>query len=196
MDDDFNYIGGSPCLDFANARARLERWLEAGRYGELLSWSVEAGTLDEDEARRLQKLAAAAPDLARATLERAVALSAALRRLFSALAEGESPAGVDLVTVNAELVEAMSHARVVEGDGAFAWSWAAADKDPARVLWPIARSAAELLVSEESAQVKRCAADTCRWLFVDSSRNHRRRWCDMKVCGNRAKVRRFRARAQ
>jgi len=33
----------------------------------------------------------------------------------------------------------------------------------------------------------------CRWLFLDTSKNHTRRWCDMKVCGNRIKARRFKA---
>jgi predicted RNA-binding Zn ribbon-like protein len=39
--------------------------------------------------------------------------------------------------------------------------------------------------------LKHCAADDCGWLFLDRSRNHARRWCDMKVCGNNAKARRF-----
>ena len=56
-------------------------------------------------------------------------------------------------------------------------------------------SAAELLVSPQRNHVKRCASATCLWLFLDETRNHQRRWCDMKVCGNRAKVRAHRARA-
>jgi len=41
-----------------------------------------------------------------------------------------------------------------------------------------------------------CAADDCAWVFLDTSKNHSRRWCDMKACGNRAKARRFNARQQ
>lgn len=44
------------------------------------------------------------------------------------------------------------------------------------------------------ARLKACAADDCRWAFVDRSRNLSRNWCAMGVCGNRAKVRRYRAR--
>ncbi|HEV2391667.1 MAG TPA: CGNR zinc finger domain-containing protein [Verrucomicrobiae bacterium] len=40
-----------------------------------------------------------------------------------------------------------------------------------------------------------CQGDTCGWLFVDSSKNHSRRWCDMRDCGNRAKARRHRAKS-
>jgi predicted RNA-binding Zn ribbon-like protein len=44
------------------------------------------------------------------------------------------------------------------------------------------------------ARVRTCGVDTCRWLFLDTSKNHTRRWCNMKVCGNRVKARRFQAR--
>jgi predicted RNA-binding Zn ribbon-like protein len=58
------------------------------------------------------------------------------------------------------------------------------------MLWPIASSAADLLTSERLKKVRLCEAKTCTWLFLDESRNHSRRWCDMKVCGNREKARR------
>ena len=63
-----------------------------------------------------------------------------------------------------------------------------------RMLWPVTRSAAELLVSGELSRVRTCANDTCGWLFMDTSKNRSRRWCDMNDCGNRAKARRHYAR--
>ena len=89
---------------------------------------------------------------------------------------------------------------VAEGDGAaegeaegYAFIWPGTD-DLARPLWPLALSAGDLLTSADRERVKECAADNCSWLFLDMSRNRSRRWCDMAVCGNRAKARRFRAR--
>lgn len=64
------------------------------------------------------------------------------------------------------------------------------------MLWPVARSAAELLTSPDAQRVRECALRSCSWLFVDRSRNRRRRWCDMKTCGNRAKARRHYRRKQ
>jgi predicted RNA-binding Zn ribbon-like protein len=64
------------------------------------------------------------------------------------------------------------------------------------MLWPVVRSAAELLTSDELGRVRECAADNCAWLFLDRSKNRSRRWCDMAVCGNRDKVRRFRQRSR
>ena len=61
--------------------------------------------------------------------------------------------------------------------------------------------AARVLAIVERAQadgtwerMKACAADTCRWAFYDHSRNRSRQWCDMAVCGNRAKARSYRRR--
>ncbi len=77
----------------------------------------------------------------------------------------------------------------------FIWDWQD-DPEPAldRVLWPIIRSAAQLLIADELSRLKLCDADDCGWLFVDGSRNRSRRWCDMSDCGNRAKARRYRER--
>ena len=54
--------------------------------------------------------------------------------------------------------------------------------------WPIARSAADLLASDQLAYVRACSSKVCEWFFLDTSKNHHRRWCDMTRCGNRAKV--------
>ena len=55
-------------------------------------------------------------------------------------------------------------------------------------------SAAELLVSEKINSVKSCGG--CGWLFLDTTKSGRRRWCDMRICGNRAKSRRHYARGR
>jgi len=65
-----------------------------------------------------------------------------------------------------------------------------------RVLWSVTLTAADLLTSGDLSQVRLCDGEDCGWLFLDTSRNHSRHWCDMKDCGNRAKVRRFRTRRQ
>jgi predicted RNA-binding Zn ribbon-like protein len=55
-------------------------------------------------------------------------------------------------------------------------------------------AAARLAAAGTWPRVKLCAAETCRWAFLDESRNRSRAWCSMDVCGNRAKARAFRAR--
>ena len=60
----------------------------------------------------------------------------------------------------------------------------------ARVLAAVA----EAMADGSFARLKACRSDSCQWAFVDNARNHSRQWCDMAVCGNRAKAQRYRSR--
>ena len=52
----------------------------------------------------------------------------------------------------------------------------------------------QLLTAPELPRVKQCAGRGCSWLFLDTSKNGSRRWCEMEVCGSRAKARAYYAR--
>jgi predicted RNA-binding Zn ribbon-like protein len=75
----------------------------------------------------------------------------------------------------------------------FGWAWEAGT-EAERVLWGVARSAANLLVSSDLDRVKVCDGPGCGWMFLDGSRNRSRRWCDSRDCGNRERVRQHLAR--
>lgn len=194
----YDASGGHPGLDFANTVDRTVHrpWVDRLKsYGDLLAWSSAAGILSAG-LPELTGAARAHPRQAAAVLARARELREALYRIFAALVAGTSPAAADLARMNAELARALSRSRIEPRDDGFAWSWDAKPPELDRPLWPIVRSAAELLTSPERELVKRCASETCLWLFLDGTKNHARRWCDMKVCGNRAKMRRHRRRAR
>jgi predicted RNA-binding Zn ribbon-like protein len=162
-------------------------------YAALLRWSSEAESLTPARARRLGRVAGDQPAVAAKALERALALREAIFEVFSADAHGKAPPPAELARLNSELESALAHARVERSAAGFAWAWAF-DDEPDAPLWPNARAAAELLVSPERRLVRECASETCLWLFVDRTRNHGRRWCEMKGCGNLSKVRRHRKR--
>lgn len=66
---------------------------------------------------------------------------------------------------------------------------------PARkALAGLAIAWSELTVTGEAARLKRCAEHACAWVFWDVSKNRSRRWCSMRICGNRAKARRYTAK--
>jgi predicted RNA-binding Zn ribbon-like protein len=187
-------IGGRPCLDFANTVSTRIKGLRREyltSYQELVVWSRHAGILSDDEAGALGQYAARHPDLGAAVLERAIALRETLYRVFSAIAERREPGGADLAAVNAALREALSHLAVVPAGSEFNWGWVVDEDGLDRMLWPIARSAADLLTSRDLGKVRECAREGCDWLFVDSSKNHSRRWCSMDMCGSRVKMRRY-----
>jgi predicted RNA-binding Zn ribbon-like protein len=190
--DDFELTAGALCLDLANTvsdrpttpRERLRS------YADLLRWSRLAGVVSARGEASLGALARARPRRAARVLERAVALREAVYRIFSALARDEAPPAGDLSRLNEELRRGLARQRLDREQGRFVWAWDDSPDALDRMLWGVARSAAELLVSDEAGTVRECAAQTCGWLFVDRSRSRRRKWCDMAVCGNREKAKR------
>jgi predicted RNA-binding Zn ribbon-like protein len=115
-------------------------------------------------------------------------------RVFTAVIERWKPDATDLAVLNRELGRARAHERLTSGMRGIAWTWNAGGRDLDRILWPTVRSAADLLTSDELKRLRQCDGEDCRWLFLDTSKNRSRRWCEMADCGNRAKVRRFRRR--
>ena len=191
---DFELVGGRLCLDFVNT---LNGSRETGQteeklpgYADLVSWSRQAGVVSEREARSLLKEAARSPKEAAQAVSRARALREALYRIFDAVAHERSPSKGDMETLNAALSQAMARSELVKTADGFLWDWSTKTNALDRMLWPVARSAAELLTSEELKRARVCEAGDCTWLFMDVSKNRSRRWCDMKYCGNRAKSRR------
>lgn len=187
-------VGGRLCLDFANTvSTRIEalRREYLTTYGELVAWSHHADILTDDEAKVLLSNAARRPDLADSTLERAIVLREMIYRIFSAIADQREPEGSDLAALNTVLHETFSRLEVRWSGSGFEWAWVLDKDDFDRILWPIVRSAADLLTSEDLGRVRQCARDGCDWLFVDSSKNHSRRWCSMNMCGSRVKAHRY-----
>jgi predicted RNA-binding Zn ribbon-like protein len=196
----FEFSGGRLCLDFANTLGdrKQEHPIEGlTGYDALVVWALQAGTLAIEEAERLLETAAARPVEAEGVLHRARTLREAIYRIFSATSAGLTPDAQHLDTLNHELSAAMCNVCVVPSESGFRWGWSQdrssqGDMSLDRVLWPVVRSAADLLTSEhELARVKECAAHDCGWLFMDLSKNRSRHWCDMTSCGNRAKARRY-----
>ncbi|MFN2432125.1 MAG: ABATE domain-containing protein [Gemmatimonadota bacterium] len=189
--------GGRLCLDFVNTvdpRAGEANRDYLSTYPQLLSWGVHAGALRAEEGRQLLSHAADHPRRAGHVVEHASAFREALHRVLSAAEADTSAHEDDLEEVNRTLAGAMAHARVVPDGEGFTWEWDPVADALDRVLWPVARSAADVLTSGELARVRSCASHDCGWLFLDVSKNRSRRWCTMESCGNRAKVRRHYAR--
>ncbi|MGE5261885.1 MAG: CGNR zinc finger domain-containing protein [Acidobacteriota bacterium] len=187
-------IGGDLSLDFTNTVSNHETENpneHLHSYVALLAWARHTGILTSAMALRLQRRAAREPAEAQSVLERAITLRESLYRLVLAAAAGEKAVPADLEVLNLNLAHALPHARVVYAPEGMTWAWEYSEDALDQVLWPVARSAANLLTSDRIGRVRECTGDTCGWLFVDASKNHSRRWCSMSDCGNRAKANRF-----
>jgi predicted RNA-binding Zn ribbon-like protein len=190
----FELTAGVLCLDFVNTmderskpepKELLKHYVDLARFGE------DTGILSSQQTDRLFALSSATPEPAQHALQAAIQMREAMYEVFSAQVEKRSVPVAALLTLNQYLQMAAQHALLAPANGHFEWRFEDAPNNFEVPLWPIARSAAELLASEQLAHVGACAAETCQWLFLDTTKNHRRRWCDMKLCGNRAKFRRF-----
>lgn len=180
------------CLDFLNTLANRpsgggERLL---RYADLLRFAREAEAMTPDEIAILEAEAERRPRRAAATRRAAIALRELLYRVLVARGAGTAPLPADLEQLNRLLGRALSHRRISRSATGLGWDWDRSGAQLELPLWPIVLSAAELLTSPDGSRVRECASATCGWMFLDRSRAARRRWCDMRSCGNRAKARR------
>jgi predicted RNA-binding Zn ribbon-like protein len=191
----FDLIAGNVCLDFVNTlddrHIKPKELLE--RYDDLVRFGEDAGLLGVEQAARLIKRTSQDPDRARESLRRARHLREAIHDVFWAIINRRQVPTGALARLNADVQKASEHLRLVPSNGGLEWRFDDLN-DLDSLLWRIARTAADLLASDQLPLVRACSSKDCEWFFLDTSKNHHRRWCDMKRCGNRAKVRRFYAR--
>jgi predicted RNA-binding Zn ribbon-like protein len=198
---EFDLDAGVLCLNFTNtldwrftdhAKERLNN------YSDLIRWGGTAGSLPEGSAERLLQLAGQQPEKAIATYKAAIKLRETIYRLFADIsAQKEEVNRPDIDFLNHSLSNSLVHLQISPSPYGFAWDWSESPESLDRVLWPVTRSAGDLLVSDSLHRIGQCADDRgCRYLFLDTSRNGSRRWCSMEACGNRAKARRHYNRHQ
>jgi predicted RNA-binding Zn ribbon-like protein len=183
---------GHLCLDFANTidwRTSSQPDDRLASYTHLVAWGLLVNILTEDEAQDLIRKAAEKPQAASMVLERAVLLRETIYRVFSAASRDLPADPVDLSILNSEINIAFKHLRITSTHNQFMWVWERNSDTFDRILWPVARSSADLLVSNELSRVGECQGEGCGWLYIDTSKNHSRRWCNMNDCGNREKAR-------
>ena len=191
-------IGGELCLDFANTvggRSDSEIIGEKiNAYDDLLVWGVRSGALQKKDADKIAKFSKKMPEKAEDVLRRGIQFREALHRIFRAAIEQESPKRGDLEILNEEIRKARGHEILERTKDTYRLVPKSTDRTLDAMFWPIAISAAELLTEGDMKRLRQCDGENCSWLFVDTSKNNSRQWCDMGDCGNRAKVRRFRSR--
>ncbi len=175
--DGMPFLGGRLWIDFVNSAPIA--------LGDFLA---------TDQGWQRWRGAAGLPaDKAKATRGEALALRAALARLFDCLRDGTRPRGADLAHVNGLLAVGASHSRLAWRDGRLRVE----PHHPAEngALTAIARDFADFAAQHDPHRLRHCANPECSLVFYDTARNGTRRWCSMATCGNRSKVRSHRRRA-
>jgi predicted RNA-binding Zn ribbon-like protein len=191
----FQLVAAHPALDFINT---LDwRFRESGSeellqtYSDLIHFTEQSNLLTSGQKQHL---------LSTVTNRKAAKVLASSRELREALAdavysalESRPPAAAQLKTLELHFQATRLHQRLLWKNSRLEWSFIEPEGAPELPLWLLALSASDLITSEAMLKVRACDNHECQWLFLDTSKNHTKRWCDMKVCGNRMKARRFKA---
>jgi predicted RNA-binding Zn ribbon-like protein len=188
----FELLAGHVALDLVNTLDN--RFSESGpaellvNYGDLLRFSTQSGLLTGPQVKRLKSLDASE------ALRQAKELRETLAAIAYAQLDGKSLTAANLATLEYYFRQASLHRHLTADRLRPLWHWRGLDSHATAPVWLLAHATEDFLLSEAFSKLRCCASETCRWLFLDTSKNRTRRWCDMKVCGNRMKARRFYAR--
>jgi predicted RNA-binding Zn ribbon-like protein len=160
----------------------------------VVEWLRHAKALTVEEADWLRARVAERADLAADLLGRAVALRDAIHGIGVALGHRAKPPEAALASLSALHARCVAKAELAPGVESCRWQWSVRVSPVEAALGPIALAAVRLFTEGDFRRVRECGGHACGWLFYDRSKNNRRRWCEMEVCGNRAKQRRLAAR--
>ncbi len=187
-------VGGSLALDFANTesgRGTNSHQNHLRSAETVADWIAHAPILAADDLERLRAELSASPERGKDLLATALVLRSAIQNVGSAIAAGAAPSGDALADLSRLHVRFLSRATLIPDTPAYRWAWSMNASPVEAALGPIALSAVKLVTEGDFSRIKRCDGHACGWLFLDSTKNNRRRWCEMEVCGNRAKQKRL-----
>jgi predicted RNA-binding Zn ribbon-like protein len=186
----FHFIGDELCLDFINTEVvdqDGERADLLGSFDDLMDWYAEAEVIDAAQAKALAR-----GDGGARALKEARQFRAMLRELMERLAEGKTNVPqATLDQLNRSLRVREGYSEIVRTKDGYDTRFRPRLDEPAHLLVAIAESAARLLSEGDPALLRKCQNPRCILYFYDTTKNHRRRWCSMAGCGNRAKVAAF-----
>ncbi len=189
---EMDLVGGAACLDFVNTALNdelpVERLLS---YDDLLILIQRLSLLDTDTLAALKQLAAQDLGQAESVLLKARAVRQSMLALFAGLANDQ----LGQITVQ-ELLPFNGHIKEALGERVFSpqgdkleMIWHHPEKELMQAVWVFSLSAYILLTTKDQKLIKQCSA--CAWFFLDETKNHRRKWCDMQTCGTNQKARRY-----
>ena len=191
---DKDFVGGNVVLDFVNTvtgrNGRPRDWIAS--FSALADWAALTGLLPKHRCERLKEMSERSPSAAASALESACNLRELLFRVLTLAVNGRSPSPSDLENLHAYWCRGIANHALRRVRGSIQpvlldSTTTAFDG----IVDAMAVRAVDLLRELQSKRLRRCSGPHCAWLFIDSSKAGRRRWCDMATCGNGAKAKRY-----
>jgi predicted RNA-binding Zn ribbon-like protein len=186
-------VGGDLAVDFVNTVTARDTtpsdWVDD--YNALLRWAALTAAFTKKDLGKLAALAAEEPGQAAAALRRARTLREVLCGVLYALIDGRSPSADALAALDEARVASVKAAKLGHAEGRLAAQWSADRSGLDLVVHVVTARALALLEAPQLERLRLCDGHDCGWVFIDTSKNGKRRWCDMATCGNTAKARRY-----
>jgi predicted RNA-binding Zn ribbon-like protein len=191
-------IGGDAALDFINTVTGRDQsprdWLDS--YTRLLEWAALVHLLPEKILRALARKAQSEPTAAATALARAKKLRETLFALVTGIVSGSAPPKTTLALLRQHWIAGINAHQLRFDHGHVVAELRSDVGDFDLIAAMIAYRMVEHVLPLPMDRLRICKGPNCSWLFIDRSKAGRRRWCDMAVCGNAAKSRRFYARSR
>lgn len=187
--DEIRLDGGRLCLDFVNTvHDRFETpqrdYLNTVR--DLIDWSLKADIIDVKKHRTLKKTIRSNSQKAKLFFAQAINLRELLYSLFLNISKNQEVQNKDVEEFNGLVSDSFSRLKIKRQRTEFLEGWNIDEGDLINVTLPIIKDAYDLLLYNRHERIRECPK--CGWIFFDSSKNGRRRWCSMEICGSRAKA--------
>lgn len=163
-------------------------------YEDLVSWSRSVKLISDKEAARFLKINRQEMIEAEFVRRRAIALREAVYDACLAIINRNGLVGRSLNLINEELAKSLAHFQLTAAGKKLELTWVNSENALDLMLWKISQAAADFFAAGEFHRLRQCGGENCGKLFFDTSRGGQRQWCEMKKCGNLAKVRQFRQR--
>jgi predicted RNA-binding Zn ribbon-like protein len=190
-------VGCELAFDFTNTtsgRGGARRMEHLQTAEDVVVWARHATIIAEKSARDLRRKLAQRPQLRRELLRRTLELRDIAYGIGVALAADRSPQSTDVDRLTQIHAGCLRFSHLTRSKGVYVWIWESTERPVEAILGPITLSALSSLSQADLSRVKQCPGEDCGWLFFDTTKNKNRRWCEMEVCGNRAKQKRLRKR--
>jgi predicted RNA-binding Zn ribbon-like protein len=186
----FPLVGNHLSLDFVNTKIAengMPKDLLEGP-ADVAAWAVSVKLLDVPRAKKLAKLWQETES--REEFEEVLRFRKVLHALVEAISRSEAVTPLTLREINTQLRKLRDIRRLPSDEG-FIKRFSLEIHAPSQLLGPVAEAASNLMCYGNPAYVKKCENPACVLYFYDGTKNHSRRWCSMKACGNRTKVAAF-----
>jgi predicted RNA-binding Zn ribbon-like protein len=190
-------VAGKLALDFTNTESGRESAKHLDHLqtaADLIAWAVHAEVIGERDASQFQRKFKGQSKSAHQLIKCGKSLREIIYQVNLCITDGQQPNVKLMHRLTAAHAEMLASATLTPHEGNYAWSWDPKAGMTAAILGPVTVSAMALLVHTDLSRIKQCRGSHCGWLFFDNTKNKSRQWCDMSVCGNRAKASAHRAR--